>query len=55
MAAKISAGVPGLDGLDGNAIEVSSGGEAFEWMSFNQRKFYTNAFIVQDGKVCKCS
>lgn len=45
-------GVPGLEGLDNNTTVVSSGGEAFEWMSFDQRKLYTNAFIVQDGKVC---
>ena len=44
--------VPGLEGLDENTIEVSKGGESFEWMSFDQRKLYTNAFIVQDGKVC---
>jgi hypothetical protein len=45
-------GVPGLEGLqDDNTTEVSSGGEAFEWMSFYQRKLYTNAFIVHDGKV----
>jgi len=43
--------VPGLEGLDENTIEVSKGGESFEWMSFDQRKLYTNAFIVQDGKI----
>jgi hypothetical protein len=43
--------VPGLEGLDKNTIEVSKGGETFEWMSFDRRKLYTNAFIVQDGKV----
>jgi hypothetical protein len=43
--------VPGLEGLDENTIEVSKGGGTFEWMSFDRRKLYTNAFIVQDGKV----
>jgi len=47
----VARSVPGLEGLDDNTTEVSSGGEAFEWMSFNQRKLYTNAFIVQDGKI----
>jgi hypothetical protein len=44
--------VPGLEGLDDNVTEISSGGEAFEWMTLDQRKLYTNAFIVHDGKVC---
>jgi hypothetical protein len=43
--------VPGLEGLDDNTTEISSGGDSFEWMAFEQRKFYTNAFIVQDGRV----
>ena len=44
-------GVPGLEGLDKHAVEVAKGGETHEWMNFDQRKLYTNAFIVQDGKV----
>jgi hypothetical protein len=43
--------VPGLEGLDGIFTEVSSGGEGFEWVTIDQRKVYTNAFIVKDGKV----
>lgn len=43
--------VPGLEGLDGIFTEVSSGGEGFEWVTIDQRKVYTNAFIVKDGNV----
>jgi len=43
--------VPGLEGLDDNMIEVARGGDILEWMDFVQRKLYTNAFIVQDGKM----
>jgi len=44
-------GVPGLEGLDEDVVEVAKGGETHEWMNFDQRKLYTNAFIVQDGKI----
>jgi hypothetical protein len=37
-------------GLEGNLVEVSSGGGE-DWMSFQCRKFYTNAFVVCEGKV----
>lgn len=43
--------VPGLEGLDGILNEISSGGKHFEWVRIDQRKVYTNAFIVKDGKV----
>lgn len=47
--------ISGLEGLvQDQYVEVSSGGEQLEWISFNQRKFYTNAFIVEDGKVGRC-
>ncbi|GLB39079.1 putative NUDIX domain containing protein [Lyophyllum shimeji] len=38
-------------GIDGNLKHVVSGGDDAEWMPFETRKLYTNAFIVQDGKV----
>jgi hypothetical protein len=34
-------------GLDGNAQEAASGGSG-DWLSFDKRKSYTNAFIVED-------
>lgn len=41
---------PGLV-TQGVLVETSSGGTA-EWIPFTNIKQYTNAFIVQDGKVC---
>jgi len=38
-------------GIDGNLQFFTSGGNAAEWMPFSKRKYYTNAFIVQNGKV----
>ena len=37
-------------GLDGNFRELTRGGDD-QWMPFEGRKLYTNAFIVQNGKV----
>ncbi|KAF8067738.1 NUDIX hydrolase domain-like protein [Lyophyllum atratum] len=38
-------------GLEGNLKRVVSGGDDLDWMQFKKSKNYTNAFIVQDGKV----
>lgn len=44
--------IPGLDELpQNNYNEVSGGGFEFDWMKFEERKRYTNAFITKDGKV----
>ncbi|THH15256.1 hypothetical protein EW146_g5192 [Bondarzewia mesenterica] len=37
-------------GLEGNFIEVSSGGGS-SWLAFNTKRLYTNAFIIQDDKI----
>ena len=47
--------VPGLDGLDEDLTFVSSGGDSIEWMNFDERRFYTNAFILSRGKVSPSS
>jgi hypothetical protein len=38
-------------GIEGHFKHFTSGGEHEEWMPSKERKYYTNAFIVQDGKV----
>ncbi|KAF7975518.1 hypothetical protein HWV62_9331 [Athelia sp. TMB] len=40
--------IPGLEDLD--YLEVSSGGSDIKWVDFDQRKHYTNAFIITNGK-----
>lgn len=49
----MSESIPGFDDLPQNDYtEVSSGGSEFEWMKFEQRKLYTNVFLITvDGKV----
>ncbi|KAG6854429.1 hypothetical protein C0991_006973 [Blastosporella zonata] len=37
-------------GLVGNLNHVLSGGDALEWLAFEKRKDYTNAFIIQRDK-----
>ncbi|KAH7926243.1 hypothetical protein BV22DRAFT_1128322 [Leucogyrophana mollusca] len=37
-------------GVEGNLREYVQGGSA-EWMQIKHRRFYTNAFIIQDGKI----
>ena len=41
---------PGIDDIR-NPEYYASGGDENEWLSFSKKKFYTNAFIVQDDKV----
>ncbi|KAF9457142.1 NUDIX hydrolase domain-like protein [Collybia nuda] len=38
-------------GIDGDLNFYLSGGDDVEWMPFETKKYYTNAFIVQEGKV----
>lgn len=38
-------------GIEGNLKHLVSGGDDVDWMPFEKRKYYTNAFIVQNGKV----
>ncbi|KAF8880071.1 hypothetical protein BD779DRAFT_1446525 [Infundibulicybe gibba] len=38
-------------GLTGNLKQAICGGTGPEWLPFTGRKLYTNAFIIQDGKV----
>jgi 8-oxo-dGTP diphosphatase/2-hydroxy-dATP diphosphatase len=38
-------------GLEGNLVEYVQGGVG-DWLPFDQKRFYTNAFIIQDDKVC---
>ncbi|KAF5383264.1 hypothetical protein D9615_005067 [Tricholomella constricta] len=38
-------------GIEGNLKCIVSGGEDVDWMPFEKKKEYTNAFIVQDGKI----
>ena len=37
-------------GVEGNLVEYVRGGEG-DWLSFDQKRFYTNAFVIQDDKV----
>ena len=41
---------PGIDGAR-NPEYYASGGDENAWLSFSKKKYYTNAFIVEDGKV----
>lgn len=41
---------PGLESND-NLKYFASGGDENPWLSFDRIKHYTNAFIVQNGKV----
>jgi hypothetical protein len=38
-------------GLEGNLVEYVRGGEG-DWLPFDEKRFYTNAFVIQDDKVC---
>lgn len=37
-------------GLEGNLVEYVQGGVG-DWLPFDQKRFYTNAFIIQDDKI----
>ncbi|KAG1804259.1 NUDIX hydrolase domain-like protein [Suillus subaureus] len=37
-------------GLEGNLVEHVQGGVG-DWLPFDQKRFYTNAFIIQDDKI----
>lgn len=41
---------PGIDDTQ-NLQYYASGGDENAWLSFSKKRYYTNAFIVQDGKV----
>lgn len=41
---------PGIDDM-GNIEYYASGGEENAWLYFSTKRYYTNAFIVKDGKV----
>lgn len=41
---------PGIDDV-GNPEYYASGGDENAWLSFSKKKYYTNAFVVEDGKV----
>ena len=47
--------IPGLEGLNQSLTCVSRGGDDIDWKDFNERRFYTNAFIVSGGKVSQTS
>jgi len=36
-------------GLDGNLVEFVKGGCEFEWKAYTKTRFYTNAFVINDG------
>jgi 8-oxo-dGTP diphosphatase/2-hydroxy-dATP diphosphatase len=38
-------------GIEGELQFFTSGGDDAKWMPFTKQKYYTNAFIVQNGKV----
>ncbi|TFK41513.1 NUDIX hydrolase domain-like protein [Crucibulum laeve] len=38
-------------GLQGNFTNYTSGGSDGDWLSYKKTKFYTNAFIIQNGKI----
>jgi hypothetical protein len=44
---------PGIDDTK-NLERYASGGDENAWLSFSKKKYYTNAFIVEDGKVELC-
>ncbi|OAX43801.1 hypothetical protein K503DRAFT_846947 [Rhizopogon vinicolor AM-OR11-026] len=37
-------------GLEGNLVEYVRGGEG-DWLPFDQKRFYTNAFVIQGDKI----
>ncbi len=37
---------------EGTLIPVHNGGDSTIWLPFEKVKLYTNAFIIQNGKVC---
>lgn len=37
-------------GLKGNLVEYVRGGEG-DWLPFDEKRFYTNAFVIQDDQV----
>ncbi|OJA11608.1 hypothetical protein AZE42_01943 [Rhizopogon vesiculosus] len=37
-------------GLEGNLVEYVRGGEG-DWLPFDQKRLYTNAFVIQDDKI----
>jgi hypothetical protein len=41
---------PGIDDIR-NLEYYASGGDENAWLNFSNKKYYTNAFIVEDGKV----
>ena len=41
---------PGIDDTR-NLEYYASGGDENAWLYFSKKKYYTNAFIVEDGKV----
>ena len=41
---------PGIDNAR-NPEYYASGGDENTWLSFSKKKYYTNAFIMEDGKV----
>ena len=44
---------PGIDDIR-NIEYYASGGDENSWLYFSKKKYYTNAFIVEDGKVELC-
>ncbi|KIJ61438.1 hypothetical protein HYDPIDRAFT_69630, partial [Hydnomerulius pinastri MD-312] len=38
-------------GLQGNPIPFAEGGREHNWLPFEQRRFYTNAFVISDDKL----
>jgi hypothetical protein len=41
---------PGIDDIH-NLERYASGGDENAWLYFSKKKYYTNAFVVEDGKV----
>ena len=41
---------PGIDDTR-NFERYASGGDENAWLYFSKKRYYTNAFIVEDGKV----
>ena len=41
---------PGLS-VDRGFSETISGGDVDDWVPFEEKRVYTNAFVVHDGKV----
>jgi 8-oxo-dGTP diphosphatase / 2-hydroxy-dATP diphosphatase len=45
---------PGIS-EDGTLNVAHSGGHAEQWLLYGKVKLYTNAFVVEDGRVRSCS